>query len=147
MVALFQPVGMRIAIDAPHKWSRDVPVSAFAAAVAAGTIADFHHLENRKWIWASGLTFATATGVLRVMSDQHYATDVLAGMAAGGLAGWLNPKLHKPDRMASPSATASPTVPATVAAVPLVLLGGRSVARVTVSSIGGGPYVGIHWQW
>ena len=42
------------------------------------------------------LTFATATGVLRVMSDQHYATDVLAGMAAGGLAGWLNPKLHKP---------------------------------------------------
>jgi len=32
------------------------------------------------------------------MSDQHYATDVLTGRAAGGLAGWLIPKLHKPDR-------------------------------------------------
>jgi hypothetical protein len=198
MVSLFQPVGMTIASDAPHKWSRDVPViaeataitisvnafikhlthrsrpaahfcesehavipcppdtrlsffsghtsSAFAAAVAAGTIADFHHLENRRWIWASGLTFAAATGVLRVMSDQHYATDVLTGMAAGGLAGWLIPKLHKPDRTAPPSARASPTVPA-VAGVPVVLLGGRSSALVTVGSVGGGPYVGIRWAW
>ena len=155
MVSLFQPIGMTIASNAPHKWSRDVPIiaeataltlsvnafvkhlthrsrpaahfceseravvpcppdtrlsfysghtsSAFAAAVAAGTIADFHHYENRKWIWASGLTFATATGVLRVMADQHYATDVLTGMAAGGLAGWLIPKLHKPDPTAPPA--------------------------------------------
>jgi membrane-associated phospholipid phosphatase len=199
MVSLFQPVGMLVAADVPHKWSRDVPVlaeatavtlsvnafvkhlahrsrpaahfcesehavvpcppdsrlsfysghtsSAFAAAVAAGTIADFHHLENRKWIWASGLTFATATGVLRVMSDQHYATDVLTGMAAGGLAGWLIPKLHKPDRTASPSVVAPPAAPAVVAAVPVVLRGGRSATLVTVGSIGGGPYVGVHWQW
>ena len=199
MVSLFQPIGMTIASDAPHKWSRDVPViaeataitlsvnafvkhlthrsrpaahfcesehavfpcppdtrlsffsghtsSAFAAAVAAGTIADFHHLDHRRWIWASGLTFATATGVLRVMSDQHYATDVLTGMAAGGLAGWLIPKLHKPDRTAPPSARASSTVPAAVAAVPVVLLGGRSAALVTVGSVGGGPYVGIRWAW
>jgi membrane-associated phospholipid phosphatase len=121
--------------------------SAFAAAVAAGTLADFHHLENRKWIWASGLTFATATGVLRVMSDQHYATDVLTGMAAGGLAGWLIPKLHKPDRTASPSVVAPPSAPAAVAAVPVVLPGGRSAALVTVGSIGGGPYVGVHYRW
>ena len=199
MVGLFQPVGMLIAADVPHKWSRDLPViaeataftlsvnafvkhlahrsrpvahfcesehavipcppdtrlsfysghtsSAFAAAVAAGTIADLHHLENRKWIWASGLTFATATGVLRVMSDQHYATDVLTGMAAGGLAGWLIPKLHKPDRKVSPSAITPPAAPAVVAAVPVVLLAGRSAALVTVGSVGGGPYVGIHWKW
>jgi membrane-associated phospholipid phosphatase len=121
--------------------------SAFAAAVAAGTLADFHHLENRKWIWASGLTFATATGVLRVMSDQHYTTDVLTGMAAGGLAGWLIPKLHKPDGKAFSSAIARPAAPAVVAAVPVMLLGGRSAALVTVGSIGGGPYVGVHWQW
>jgi hypothetical protein len=95
----------------------------------------------------SGLTFATATGVLRVMSDQHYATDVLTGMAAGGVAGWLIPKIHKPDRQASPSVIAPPAAPAVVAAVPVVLLGGRSAALVTVGSIGGGPYVGIHWQW
>jgi membrane-associated phospholipid phosphatase len=158
MAALFEPVGLLLAAEVPHKWSRDVPViveasaitlsvnafvkhlthrsrpaahfcesehtivpcppdtrlsfysghtsSAFAAAVAAGTIADFHHLENRKWIWASGLTLATTTGVLRVMSDQHYASDVLTGVAAGGLAGWLIPKLHRPDRAAPPSAAA-----------------------------------------
>jgi membrane-associated phospholipid phosphatase len=199
MVALFQPIGMLIATDVPHKCSRDLPVmaeataftlsvnafvkhlahrsrpaahfcesehvvvpcppdtrlsfysghtsSAFAAAVAGGTIADFHHLANRKWIWASGLTFATATGVLRVMSDQHYATDVLTGMAAGGLAGWLIPKLHKPDRNVSPSAITPPPAPAVVAAVPVVLLAGRSPALVTVGSVGGGPYVGIHWKW
>jgi len=80
------------------------------------------------------------------MSDQHYATDVLTGMAAGGLAGWLIPKLHKPDRRAPPSARASPRVPA-VAGVPVVLLGGRSAALVTVGSVGGGPYVGIRWAW
>jgi membrane-associated phospholipid phosphatase len=198
MAALFQPVGMLIAADVPHRWSRDVPVmveataltlsvnafvkhlthrsrpaahfcesehavapcppdtrlsfysghtsGAFVAAVAAGTVADFHHLENRKWIWASGLTLATATGVLRVMADQHYATDVLTGMAAGSLAGWLIPKIHKPDRTASASATAPAAAPAAVA-VPVALLAGRSAAVVTVGSVGGGPYVGIHWQW
>lgn len=199
MVALFQPVGMTITADAPHKWSRDVPViaeataftlsvnafvkhltrrsrpaahfcesedavvpcppdthlsfysghtsAAFVAAVAAGTIADFHHLENRKWIWASGLTFAAATGALRVASDQHYATDVLTGMAAGGLAGWLIPKLHKPDRTASASAIASRTLPSPVAAVPLALPSGRGAALLTVGSAGGGLYVGLHWRW
>ena len=197
MAALFQPVGMVIAADVPHKWSRDVPImaeatavtlsvnafvkhfthrsrpsshfcesehavapcphdtrlsfysghtsAAFAAAVAAGTIADFHRFPNREWIWASGLTFATATGVLRVMADQHYATDVLTGMAAGGLAGWLIPKIHKPDATAPP-AGAAPAGPA-VAAVPVALLAGRSQALVAVGSAGGGLYVGVHGRW
>jgi hypothetical protein len=199
MVSLFQPIGMTIASDAPHKWSRDVPIiaeataltlsvnafvkhltrrsrpaahfcesehavvpcppdtrlsfysghtsSAFVAAVAGGMIADFHHLPNRQWIWASGLTFATATGVLRVMSDQHYASDVLTGMAAGGLAGWLIPKLHKPDDTAPASATALPKAPAIGTAVPLALFAGRSAALVTIGSVGGGPYVGVHLSW
>jgi membrane-associated phospholipid phosphatase len=84
--------------------------SAFAAAVAAGTIADFHRLGNRKWIWASGLTLATTTGALRVMADQHYATDVLTGMAAGALAGWVVPKLHRPDEAAPRGSAAAPRV-------------------------------------
>jgi membrane-associated phospholipid phosphatase len=120
--------------------------SAFAAAVATGRIADFHHLENRKWIWASGLAFATTTGVLRVMSDQHYASDVLTGVAAGGLAGWLIPKLHKPDAAPPASVRARPS-PAAVAAVPVVILTGRSPALVSAGFAGGGPYVGVRWQW
>jgi hypothetical protein len=79
--------------------------------------------------------------------EKRLLLDDLTGMAAGGLAGWLIPKLHKPDRTASPSAVAPPAPPAVVAAVPVVLRGGRSAALVTVGSIGGGPYVGVHWQW
>jgi membrane-associated phospholipid phosphatase len=118
--------------------------AAFVAAVTGGTLADFHHLEHRKWIWATGLTLATATGALRVMSDQHYATDVLTGMVAGSLAGWLIPKLHEPDPM-EPSARQAARPPAT--AVPVVLSAGRSTAVVTVGSVGGGPYVGLQWRW
>jgi membrane-associated phospholipid phosphatase len=118
--------------------------AAFVAAVAGGTLADFHHLEHREWIWATGLTLATATGALRVMSDQHYATDVLTGVAAGSLAGWLIPKIHKPDPM-EPAARDAAAAP--VAAVPVVLSSGRSTAVVTVGSRGGGPYLGVQWRW
>jgi hypothetical protein len=90
------------------------------------------------------LTLATATGVLRVTADQHYATDVLTGVAAGSLAGWLIPKLHKPDP-ADPAVRASAPVAAT--ALPLVLASGRSTAVVTLGSMGGGPYVGVQWRW
>jgi membrane-associated phospholipid phosphatase len=116
--------------------------AAFVAAVAGGTLADLHRLQHRKWIWASGLTLAAATGALRVMSDQHYATDVLTGMVAGSLAGWLIPKLHEPDPVAAPvpEATAG-------AAVPVVLASGRSTAVITVGSRGGGPYLGVQWRW
>ena len=118
--------------------------AAFVAAVAGGTLADFHHLRNRGWIWASGLTLATATGALRVASDQHYATDVLTGVAAGSLAGWLIPKIHKPDPL---EAAAAPAARAPSAAIPVVLSSGRSTAVVTVGSMGGGPYLGVHWRW
>jgi membrane-associated phospholipid phosphatase len=118
--------------------------AAFVAAVAGGTLADFHHLEHRQWIWATGLTLATATGALRVMADQHYATDVLTGMAAGSLAGWLIPKLHKPDPT-EPSARVA--APPAATALPVVVAAGRSTAVVTVGAMGGGPYVGLHWSW
>ena len=118
--------------------------AAFVAAVTGGMLADFHRFENRKWIWASGITLATATGALRVASDQHYATDVLTGVVAGSLAGWLIPKIHKPDPLEPAAAT--PT-PAPAAAVPVVLTSGRSTAVVTVGSVGGGPYVGVQWRW
>jgi membrane-associated phospholipid phosphatase len=118
--------------------------AAFVAAVTGGTLADYHHLPHREWIWATGLTLATATGVLRVTADQHYATDVLTGIAAGSLAGWLIPKIHKPDPV-NPAAPVA--APPTAATVPLVLASGRSTAVVTLGSVGGGPYVGVHWRW
>jgi membrane-associated phospholipid phosphatase len=37
------------------------------------------------------MTLASAVGYLRVAGDQHWATDVLAGAAVGGLVGWAVP--------------------------------------------------------
>lgn len=125
--------------------------SAFAAAVAAGTIADFHHLPDRKWIWGTGLGLATTTGVLRVMSDKHYATDVIVGVATGGLLGWLVPRLHKPDPVAvTPPVTVAPPAAATpyptaVLRVPVPLVGGRASLEGGVAR--GGPNLALAWRW
>jgi membrane-associated phospholipid phosphatase len=42
---------------------------------------------------ATGLTLASAVGALRIMSDKHYASDVLIGAGVGLLSGWLVPWL------------------------------------------------------
>jgi membrane-associated phospholipid phosphatase len=39
------------------------------------------------------LAAASATGVMRIMSDDHYSTDVLLGVALGLGSGWLLPEL------------------------------------------------------
>jgi membrane-associated phospholipid phosphatase len=41
----------------------------------------------------SALSLASATGALRVMSDNHYATDVTLGMGVGLLAGYVMPSV------------------------------------------------------
>lgn len=50
------------------------------------------------------------TGITRIMSDEHWATDVLLGWTVGGISGYLLPTLlhynHRPD--AEPSATLLP---------------------------------------
>ena len=42
---------------------------------------------------ATAMSAATATGLLRILADKHYATDVLAGAALGTVSGWLLPVL------------------------------------------------------
>lgn len=43
---------------------------------------------------SGALAGAATTGILRIVADKHHATDVLAGAAIGGLAGWLVPTLQ-----------------------------------------------------
>jgi hypothetical protein len=121
--------------------------AAFVAAVAAGTLADFHHLPHRRWVWASGLTLATATGALRVTADKHYATDVLAGAAAGAVAGWLIPRLHKPDPASPAAPTAARGYPGPQIAIPLALRTGKSAAFVSAGVARGGRSLQLKWQW
>ncbi len=70
------------------------------AATAAG-LSCAHHLKAQRYgePWADGLAcagvaaLAAATGVLRVVGDRHYVTDVIAGWGAGFLAGYLLPSV------------------------------------------------------
>jgi len=120
--------------------------AAFAAAVAMGTIADHHGLEHRRWIWGTQLALATTTGALRVMSDQHFATDVIVGMLTGSLVGWLVPALHKPGESRAPSPAVHRRAPAALAAVPVAVRSGSAIAVTAGVPAGGGVYFGLRWH-
>lgn len=78
---------------------------------------------------AAAITADLTVGTLRIVADDHWASDVIAGGAFGFLFGWGIPTLlhlhghAKPD---APSGTASPLV----APVPLVLDRGGGLAAV-----------------
>ena len=71
------------------------------AAFAAVALECFHHgyLDTAHTGWSAAAcpvtaVAATITGVLRIAADRHWATDVLAGAAIGGLVGYAVPALH-----------------------------------------------------
>ena len=69
---------------------------AFASASFLSTVyAHMHPDGKKKYLVAGGsFTAAAAVATLRVLSGNHFFTDVLAGAAWGTLAGWLVPQLH-----------------------------------------------------
>lgn len=63
----------------------------------------------------TGLALASTVGVLRILADRHYATDVLLGAGVGVLSGWLVPWLLHYDvaeaaGVTNASATVAPMV-------------------------------------
>lgn len=55
------------------------------------------YFPESKWkipVIAGSLSLAVATGVQRILSGNHFITDVLAGAAIGSLSGFLVPFLH-----------------------------------------------------
>lgn len=55
------------------------------------------YFPDSKWkipVIAGSLTFATATAVQRILSGNHFITDVLAGAAIGSFTGFMVPFLH-----------------------------------------------------
>lgn len=75
---------------------------AFAAATWLGTTFQMEHPESAwiPWVWAGGLGLASGVGAMRILSGQHYPTDVLAGAVVGSVIGfgipWLHAKPHGP---------------------------------------------------
>ena len=82
--------------------------TSFALAVSSGTIATVRKRRLAPVIWATGLTLAAATSYLRVASDEHYATDVLAGAALGAAVGLAVPLLHRPRGERGPAVVIGP---------------------------------------
>jgi membrane-associated phospholipid phosphatase len=118
---------------------------AFAGAVTAGSLARHHGLRNEGWVWAAGLTMATTTGALRIVSDKHYATDVVAGAATGAFFGWLLPRLHRPEGHAPAQERAAEPAPLAIA-LPLPA-GPRPGAGTLRVGYGSGLFVEAAWRW
>lgn len=67
----------------------------FSSAVASGTIASMRGQQRAGWVWATGLSVATTTSLLRIKADRHHFSDVLVGIGVGSLVGWAVPHFHR----------------------------------------------------
>ena len=71
--------------------------TAFAAAAAAGSVAQRRGYGGWPWVYAVGFTAAAGTAYLRVAADQHWFSDILVGAAVGTAVGFVVPWLHRGD--------------------------------------------------
>lgn len=71
---------------------------AFSLAVSAGVTASLRKYKYAWVTWAAGLSLASATMVLRLAADKHWATDVLVAMVVGTAAGIAIPVLFHGQR-------------------------------------------------
>ncbi len=70
-----------------------------AQAFAGATIFSDEFAQHNVWLTASAYTSATAVGVLRVLNNRHWASDVIAGagfgIASAKLSEWIVQPNHK----------------------------------------------------
>lgn len=132
--------------DAQYSFYSGHTSTSFAAAVVAGRLAGMHGYRNRAGIWATGLTLATATGVLRIKADKHYLTDVVVGAVAGSLAGWFLPQLHEPRPDLHTQQSVGPPSPASLISVAVP---GQSANTgvVVQAGFGDGPTIVLTWRF
>ncbi len=65
----------------------------FALVSSAATVASLRGYRQAWVLWAAGLPLATATAVLRLAADKHWASDILLGAAIGTSLGIVMPTL------------------------------------------------------
>jgi membrane-associated phospholipid phosphatase len=97
--------------------------TSFAAALgtSASMLATIEESPAAPWLWASTGVVTAATGTLRMMSESHYFTDVLAGAAIGAGSGILFPLLHR--RASALGGSAIPIVSASAGGASLSVSG------------------------
>lgn len=77
--------GMKYGIDRtrPNGECGSFPSGHTATAFMGATLLAHEYGHKSIWIPIAGYSVATATGVLRILNNKHYASDVLVGAAIG----------------------------------------------------------------
>jgi hypothetical protein len=91
------PMDRRMTDDPRGSFFSRHTTMAFASAVFLSTAHDAYHpgSASSPYIWAGSLLAATAVGVMRIESGEHFPTDVIAGAAVGSAIGYLIPRMHR----------------------------------------------------
>lgn len=83
----------------PDGGKNSMPSGHTATAFAGATLLAHEYGNKSIWIPVAGYTVAAATGVLRVLNNRHYVSDVVVGAAVGiltaELAYWVTDVLFK----------------------------------------------------
>jgi len=66
-----------------------------AVGTSAAMLATLEDSPAAPWLWGATGVATVATGTLRMISESHYLSDVLAGAAVGAGCGVLIPLLHR----------------------------------------------------
>ncbi|WP_439880604.1 phosphatase PAP2 family protein [Pontibacter sp. MBLB2868] len=97
--AIVWPVKKLTNIDRPNGDPTAFPSGHTAYAFTIATVVDKEFRHKSPWISVGSYTIASATGVMRVLNNEHWMADVLAGAGVGILSVntvyWLHDKLFK----------------------------------------------------
>lgn len=69
----------------PNGDEESFPSGHTSNAFVMATVLFYEFKDSNRWIAYSGFAFATTTGVLRVMNNKHWVSDVLVGAGIGML--------------------------------------------------------------
>lgn len=89
MVTVVNGVKYGVRRTRPNGESDGFPSGHTATAFMGATLLAHEYGHKSIWIPIAGYSVATATGVLRVLNNHHYASDVLVGAAIGILSAEL----------------------------------------------------------
>ncbi|GAB5465919.1 MAG: hypothetical protein Kapaf2KO_13550 [Candidatus Kapaibacteriales bacterium] len=82
--------------DASFSFYSGHTTESFSAAVYSSMMYEFldYPSQFRGLVWLINLSAATATGILRIGSGNHFPSDVLVGAIVGSAIGWLGPTIY-----------------------------------------------------
>ncbi|WP_242926090.1 phosphatase PAP2 family protein [Pontibacter vulgaris] len=110
--AIVWPTKKLTNIDRPNGDPTAFPSGHTAYAFTIATIVDKEFRHKSPWVSVGSYTIASATGVLRVLNNEHWMADVLAGAGVGILSVntvyWLHDKLFQNKGLNNP--VIAPTV-------------------------------------